>query len=183
MFRSPARPLPSRRDTRVCVSERSSPSETATGVEGSVPPPAPSPAPAGKHKEWGKKAHITSSLRVKDRPPCERLLRAALSRHIAGDYTLCHRRADLAFFFFIRTSAEHQVSAAQSACQHTHTHTRWELRDIPGIERGQMYRCAPPPQNQDLESRFGRSAAAGPQRAEGARCVLLRGHANGPDGG
>lgn len=80
----------------------------ASGIKGqkpslggwSTPPPLQPPPPplvsAGKYKER-RKSRITSSLRVKDRPRSEKLLRVLLLNHIAHDYTLCHLHTDLAF--------------------------------------------------------------------------------------
>lgn len=114
----------------VCAGKRGSPSETATGVEGQKlslsgrsPPPNPSFPLLRQpvNTKSGKKAHITSSLRVKDRPPPEWLLRAALSHHRAADYTLCHLCAGLAFLSTQARNIKHQpplrpANTTQTTC-------------------------------------------------------------------
>lgn len=153
-----------RQDTRVCgwvgVSEHGSPSETATGVEGQklslsgcpLQPQRSPPSLQPVNTKSGKKAHITSSLRVKDRPPCEWLLRALLFNHIAGDYTLCHLRADLAFL-----STQAQNIKYQLPNQPANTHAVG-ITGHPRNKAGADVPLRPP--NQDLDSRFHSSAAA-----------------------
>lgn len=110
----PPHEMSAHQEARVCTSVcvLRFPNVTAIGTEGQKPSlscwshSAPSPPlfflcsflPANTKEcaGWGLGvAHITSSLRVKDRPQAEWLLRVALSNHIACDYTLCHLCADL----------------------------------------------------------------------------------------
>lgn len=161
-FISPARPNECSPGKRVCVCVCMAPparlplawrgKSSRSAVARPSSPTAPPPSLQPVNTKSGKKAHITSSLRVKDRPPCERLLRAPLFPHIAGDYTLCHLRADLAF---LPTQAPNIKYQLPSRPANTHA---LGITGHPRNKAGADVLLRPP--NQDLDARIHTFAAA-----------------------